>query len=406
MNNLFNILISAVRSKIMPIWIKLRMWFSPSFIKSKVLVKIREFFVKLLDVKPRNKQDYYQIFNWMISKRLAFALVVVLGLVAAFIISSSLPEGFFGGEKEPIDTYKYRSASLKFHSGNVRILARDGYVAYEGEVSEGAANGAGTLFAADGATVYNGQFANNMYNGDGTFYYPSGTPKYIGSFTDNVFNGTGSYYRENGTIEYDGEYDFGVRTGKGTLYNSAGAPVYQGNFLAGEIVYPDFLARPTSDVASLYSGETEIYESNDEYCVVMSDIDALYSVRDGSNTLESEWTVGAVYVMDGAITLEGKRYSNIGDIRKLLGEPLYFGTTWIELPEAVGWKKIWEKNSDTVDELGIDASEGLEGVFAVSDYNRDFQIYIYTFEKDGLLYTFYFNEAGESEFLMYAIEKA
>ena len=45
-------------------------------------------------------------------------------------------------------------------------------------------------------------------------------------------------------------------------------------------------------------------------------------------------------------------------------------------------------------------------MFAVSGYNRDFRVYLYTFEKAGVLYTFYFNGAGESNFLMYAMEKA
>lgn len=406
-SNLFNIIISAVRSKIMPLWIKLRMWFSPSFIKSKILVKIREFFVGLFDVKPRHKRDYYQIFGWMVSKRLAFALVIVLGLAAVFVITFTLPERVFdGGAAAAVDTYKYRSIPIKFHSGKVRILARDGYVAYEGEVSGGAANGAGVLYASDGSTVYDGEFADNKYNGEGTFYYPSGTPQYIGGFTDNIYNGKGTFYRENGTPEYSGDYDSGVRSGTGTLYNSVGAPVYQGNFVSGDIAFSDFLARPTSEVSALYSGVSEIYENEDEYCVVMPDIGAVYSVNDGSNTLESEWTVGTVYVMSDNITLDGKKYSDIGEIRNQLGKPLYFGTTWIDLPEAVAWKKLSEMGSGTLAQVEIDATEGLENVYAVSGYNRDFQIYIYSFEKDGLLYTFYFNEAGESEFLMYAIEKA
>ena len=83
MKNLLTILIGAARAKMMPLWIKLRMWSSPTFLKAQVLVRIREFFTKLLDVKPRNKWDYYSVFRWQVSKRLAFALVVALGLVAA-----------------------------------------------------------------------------------------------------------------------------------------------------------------------------------------------------------------------------------------------------------------------------------------------------------------------------------
>ena len=92
--NLLNMLFSAARAKIMPLWIKLRMWTSPAFLRSKVLVKVREFFSKLVDVRPRDKRDYYPIFRWLVSKRLAFALVVALGLVSVLYITKMLPDNF------------------------------------------------------------------------------------------------------------------------------------------------------------------------------------------------------------------------------------------------------------------------------------------------------------------------
>ena len=48
----------------------------------------------------------------------------------------------------------------------------------------------------------------------------------------------------------------------------------------------------------------------------------------------------------------------------------------------------------------------MENVYAVSAYDRDAQVYLYTFERAGILYTFYFAGAGESEFVMYSMEKA
>ena len=407
MRSILNILITAVRARIMPLWIKVRMWASPAFIKTRVLVKVREFFTRLLDIRPRHKRDYYPIFNWLVSKRLAFALVVVLALGAVIYISFTLPENFLkGGEAASVPTYKYRSIPLKFHSGSVRILAREGYVAYDGEVEEGAAAGQGTLYAADGSTVYEGQFADNMYNGTGTFYYPSGIPRYVGTFTDNEFNGTGSYYRSNGILEYAGDYVFGVRTGSGTLYNSVGDAVFRGNFLNGDIIYPDFLARPTTEVSGLYSGETRVYQSDTEYCVAMPEIDAVYSVKDGSNTIENEWTVDKIFVLKNTVPLANGTFSSVKQLMAQMGQPLYFGTAWVNLPEAVAWNMLAAENPDEVEAVDLTAEEGLENVFSVSGYDRGYEMYLYTFEKDGLLYTFYFTGAGESEFVMYAIEKA
>lgn len=405
MKNLLNLLISSARAKIMPLWIKLRMWMSPAFLRSKVLVKVREFFAKVVDVRPRNKGDYYPIFRWLVSKRLAFALVIALGLVSLLYITSMLPDGLLQ-DSGGIPTYGYRSIPLKFYTGTVNILAKDGYVAYTGEVDGGVASGQGTLYAADGSQVYQGQFANSMYNGQGTLYYPSGSPQYVGTFTDNQYNGTGSSFRPNGTLEYSGDYVFGERTGSGTLYNSVGSQVFQGSFLDGEVVYHDFLDRPTSEVSTLYSGETAVYQSSEEYCVTMPDIDAVYAVKDGSNTLENEWTVDRIYVLHSSVPLETGACTQIRQLMEVMGDPLYYGTAWVNLPEAVAWNLTAEDRTDEMTPVRITSTASFENVFAVSEYDRNFQVYLYTFAYNGLLYTFYFTGAGESEFVMYAMEKA
>ena len=405
-NTLLRMLFATARAKVMSLWIKLKRWSSPAYIKSQVLIKIRSFFVKLLDIKPRHQGDYYSLFRWQVSKRLAFALVVTLGMVAAIYIALTLPKDFLKGEGGSVPTYQYRSIPLKFHSGKVRILARAGYLAYDGNVDEGAATGDGVLYAADGSKVYEGKFANNMYNGTGTRYYPSGLPRYIGSFTDNLYHGTGSEYRDNGTLEYTGGYVYGLRSGAGTLHDSVGAPVFKGNFQNGEIAYADFLDRPTGEIADMYSGDTEIYQSSDEYCVVMHDIDSVYSVKDGRNTLENEWTADRLYVLKDSVMLEGVNCISIRQLKEMLGEPMYFGTAWVNLPEAAAWNVLAARYPDEVEVVDITAREGLEGVYTVSDYDRDFQMYLYTFEKAGVLYTFYFNGSVESNFVMYAMEKA
>lgn len=405
MRNLFRLLLASARAKVMPLWIKLRMWTSPAFLKAQVLVRIREFFSKLLDVRPRNKRDYYPVFHWLVSKRLAFALAIGVGLVSVLYISAMVPVGLWksGGG---VPTYRYRSIPLKFHQGTVNILGKGGYVAYTGEVKDGAANGQGTLYDANGSTVYSGEFADSMYNGQGTLYYPNGSPHYVGGFTDNEYNGTGSSYRPNGTMEYSGDYAGGDRTGSGTLYDGVGSPVFQGSFVRGEIVYHDFLTRPTSQVPELYSGDSQVYQSDREYCVTMPDIDAVYAVKDGSNTLDNQWTVDRVYVLRRSVPLEDGACSNLRELTEAMGQPLYFGTAWVNLPEAVAWNQAARKDPDHMTKIQIDAAAGLEDVFDVSGYDQDFQIYIYTFRQNELLYTFYFTGAGESEFVMYAIEKA
>lgn len=404
--NILDTLINTFRIKIIAIWTRIRRWTNPAYLKAKFLQKIRIGFTKLLDVRPRDKSDYYSVFRWLVSKRLAYALVVVVGLISAMYLLNIIPIGFFENEEPELPIYGYRSIPLKFYEGPAQIEARGGYIAYEGQVSKGTANGEGKLFDAEGNLVYEGAFVNSRYNGTGTKFYPKGIPQYRGTFADNLFHGTGSYYHPTGTLEYEGDYVAGVRTGVGTLCNAVGDPVYKGRFLNNDVIYSDFLSRPTKEVAELYSGRAQVYQSTDEYCVKMDEINALYSVRDGSKTLENEWTVDRIYVLQPEIQISGNRCNNIGQLQKLLGEPLYYGVAWISLPEAVAWNELAEETPNAVIPIEIKAEPTLEDVFDVSSYNRNAQVYLYTFEKDGLLYTFYSTDSGASDFLMYAMEQA
>ena len=45
-------------------------------------------------------------------------------------------------------------------------------------------------------------------------------------------------------------------------------------------------------------------------------------------------------------------------------------------------------------------------MYIVNSYDEDFQLYIYTYERSGLLYTFYCTGSGMDSFVMYAIELA
>ena len=138
----------------------------------------------------------------------------------------------------------------------------------------------------------------------------------------------------------------------------------------------------------------------------MTEIDAVYAVKDGSNTLENEWTVDRIYVLRDTVPLEGGNCGSIREIMSVMGQPLYFGTVWVELPEAVAWNLLAGERPNQLERVDVTAEPTFENVFSVSDYDRDYQLYLYTFEYDGLLYHFYFTQSGESQFLMYAMEKA
>ena len=113
-----------------------------------------------------------------------------------------------------------------------------------------------------------------------------------------------------------------------------------------------------------------------------------------------------VLVLKDEITIDGVLCDSVSTLQNLMGEPLYFGTVWVNLAEVISWNMLAEEYPDLVNRVKVFFEPGFENVFDVSGYDRDYQLYLYTFEHSGVLYHFYFTDAGESEFLMYAIEKA
>ena len=73
-DNLFRVLLASIKAKVTPFVTKVKMWTSWNFIRTRVITKIRDFLTSLLDVKPRHKKDYYSVFGWLVSRRLAMWL--------------------------------------------------------------------------------------------------------------------------------------------------------------------------------------------------------------------------------------------------------------------------------------------------------------------------------------------
>ena len=77
-----------------------------------------------------------------------------------------------------------------------------------------------------------------------------------------------------------------------------------------------------------------------------------------------------------------------------------------DLPETVAWNMVAQEKPDELEEISISTQATFENVLTVDSYDKDYQLYLYTYEYNGLLYHFYFTGAGESEFIMYMMEKA
>ncbi len=384
---------------------KLRIWLSWDFIRTRIIGRIRDFFVKLFSVKPKDKDDYYTVFRWMISKKLAYLIVIIIGVVSIWYLVSTTK--LFSGSSAGIPTYSYNSFMLRFASDKVRIKAKSGYIAYEGNVSKGYATGDGTLYSKDGVVLYTGQFEKNLYEGEGTQNYENGVIHYKGTFHANLYDGQGALFRENGTREYEGGFSEGLKEGDGKLFDAGGNPVYEGSFASDEIIYGELLGKTPKDIRSKYFGSQTMYEESEELgsdvVIRLDDINALYLAKsDGSATDDSLKAVNVVVLSDvykfGRLEIRG-----IEGIRKVLGDPVYEGYSSVIFPEAVAINTLSDRKSTLKGRVNMDTTTVYTDDIIVNSIDPDYSVYIYTFRRGDLTYSFVCNEPGGG-FAFYEIQ--
>lgn len=404
MNDLLSVLISTLKARITSLWTKLKYWTSWNFIKANILTKLRVALTSVFQVKPRDKDDYYPIFGLLISKRLARAIIVIVGVLGLCYFLwlnpiANIVDGMGSGEK----IYSYNSLPLRFAEGKVKIKAEDGHIAYIGNVEKGYVTGQGDLYNKEGALVYQGEFLQNKYNGQGTLYYPEGTAKYKGEFADNVFQGTGTLYRANGTKQYQGQFEQGVFEGEGTLYNTSNAAVFHGTFRAGELLYAQLLGKTTEEIAEQYTGSRMIYQNNSEMAVVMEEIEAFYVASLENNSLDNSIKASAIYVTKNEFVYNGQHLTTIDELRTVLGSPIFEGNSYVTFPEASGIDWL-QKNGKAINvDVKMSVQQVFDEVITVDSYSMEELIYLYIFRAEDVTYTF-IAEDRDQGFLMYVIE--
>lgn len=406
MKNLFSIMITTARAQVTRLLARFRRFTSGTFLRAQFTSKLRGAFAKLFDIKPRDRKDYYVIFRWMVSKRLAFALVVITGMLCGYYIYSMMPDSAINSSGNSYRTYKYNALPLKFYKGDCSILDKEGRLAYSGNVEKAECTGNGTLFDKNGNRVYAGNFDNNMFNGQGVSYYPDGTTKHTGSYVDNLYDGSGTSYYPSGVMKYNGEFSQGMQNGVGTLYSSSGSEVFSGTFLKDSIVFEEFVGKSTEDIAAMYLGKPDIYSAGSEQCVLMKEIDAVYSAKDGSDSLEDQWTVERVIVLCDTFKTTGGSFKSIQKIINELGKPNYLGSTEIDLSEAVAINSLKGDLAGKIAKVDMSLTDSFEEVHNVNSFDDDYEMFIYSFQSSDLVYTFYCAGSGVDEFVMYSIEAA
>lgn len=400
-NNIFQILWATLTAKITPIVSKIQTWTSRNFIRTKAVAGIRSFFSRIFNVRPRNKKDYYEVFGWLVSKRLAFAVtVVVITLSVLYLANQSNFRGTGSGGTQ-IKTYSYDSVFLRFVEEKVQITGEGGYLAYEGDVEKGYVTGSGQLYNRAGIMVYQGQFVKNCYEGTGTQYYDDGVLHYQGQFSNNLYEGTGKLYRDNGSLRYNGDFSQGMMDGEGILYDEGNNAVFQGNFSKDHILYSDFLGKTTSEAAKAYTGKRDLYEDEENFVVHMKDINAVYAGVQDTNTLDGSITVETVYVLEDSFAVGTESLRTIGELKEYFGAENYEGKSLITMPEAVCYGVMQRADVDS----GLKTETVYDDYYSVTGYDTDAEVSLWAFEKNGLIYTFVGGEQQET-FSYYSITGA
>ena len=388
--NLFQSFFTALKSKFASIVSKIRLFFNWNFLKTQVFTRIRNFFVLLLDVRPKHKRDYYSVGRWLVSKRLVFLIVILVGILSLWYVTANVSSMMSSDGGKVAKTYYYNHVLLRFAKGNVRIKAKSGYIAYEGDVENGAVKGNGTLYNKNGGLVYKGAFSDNKFQGQGTDYYENGSMRYSGNFENNLYFGQGKFYRSDGSLEYSGEFEEGMKNGEGELYDNSSSKVYTGNFSYDSIVYSDLLSVTTEEVNEKYKGKKTVYNDENYFAVLMSDISAMYIGNAANDSLDGKVTTTSVYVMKDYFCYGKNKAVTIDEVRNLLGEEIYHGNSEVIMPEAVVINYLNDTSRGKVlkGTVEMDVTRSLDDVITVDSFDKSYEVYLYSFEKGGLRYDF------------------
>ncbi len=428
MKQFWSALIMGVTMRFNRFLVGIRRFTSPQYVMGWIVRKFGNAVNRLLDFRPRDSGDYYPFLRWMISRRLVNAVVLLGGIVCLMYLFWLQPIGA-GDEGIGIRTYRYSAIPLRLAEGKVRIRAKKGFIAYEGEVSKGYASGAGTLYGEDGHMVYEGEFDRNRYHGTGTLYFDSGRVRYSGGFADNrfegkgvqywesgaklyegdfsenLFEGSGIRYRESGVRLYEGAFSRGMKEGTGVLYNASGNAVFTGQFHLDDIVYTQFLGRTAEDIQELYTGEQFIYRNGraDENVVWLREIGALCFAKDHESSLSDSLKYDMVCVEKDTFGYGGKVIRTIEELTETVGEPVYEGNSYLTFPEAVAIDILQKQGKAAGLKTGIEMTPVFEEVNTVDAYAADTVVYLHAYLIGERTYTFV-SEGKTGAFFMYEIE--
>jgi hypothetical protein len=243
--------------------------------------------------------------------------------------------------------------------------------------------------------VYTGTFDQNKYEGVGTQNYDNGVMHYRGTFHENLYEGSGTLFRQDGTRAYVGDFSRGLMSGDGTLYDTGDNEIYSGAFAGGSIVYSELLGKTVSQVSECYKGHRDLYTTSSESVAYMDGINALYHAQSDTEALDDEETVDAVYVLSDVYTFGGDALDTISELEEVFGDPYYEGNSNVILPEAVAINTLKSQKTTFLDKVDMDVNREFSDVAEINSFDRDYVVYIYSFRRGDIMYSFVCKEKSD-----------
>ena len=205
-----------------PVYLFIRMILrklNPQNIVSKVATDIKNE-AKGITSKPTDVSQYFVVGDKFVAKKLVYAIVLILILLAILFIRFGMPliiSWWFTKDMwvNSEDAVGYTGKVCLYDTVNLD------HVLFQGRLENGSVEGEGTLYNYDGELVYTGNFKNGEYSGFGKLYYPDGSVEYTGGFSANLYDGEGTKYYRSGRPMYSGQFVSGIYNGTGKLYNEA-----------------------------------------------------------------------------------------------------------------------------------------------------------------------------------------
>ena len=171
-----------------------------------------------------------------------------------------------------------------------------------------------------------------------------------------------------------------------------------------DIKYSDFIGKKASEVAASYNGSRTLYEAEGERTRFMADINAMTLEYYDDESIDTEASVEAVYVLKDSYPTASGRVKTFDELSLYLGQPIYVGSSYASLPELLCVNKL-NASSDSI-VLSGPADVTMSSLFTeyneVESYDPDYEVYLHTYHKDGLLYTFV-TDPGVNTFYFYFI---